>query len=64
MYYAIGLNTEKQYAMAGKKSELLKKLALIFPSFIQLSQSDGTFRKKSLKKIYPEPLRIIKGDKK
>lgn len=60
MYYAVGLNTNDEYAMAASKSQLLKQLELIFPSFKQYPQSDGSFRKRAIKNVLPEPVRIIK----
>ncbi|KRK56831.1 hypothetical protein FD42_GL002565 [Lentilactobacillus hilgardii DSM 20176 = ATCC 8290] len=49
--------------MAQYKAELMKKLELIYPSFQQNINLNGRITKQARSKIYPEPIRIVKGTK-
>ncbi|MCP9333432.1 hypothetical protein [Lentilactobacillus hilgardii] len=62
-FRAVGINSHKEYAMAQHKAELMKKLELIYPSFQQNINLNGRITKQARSKIYPEPIRIVKGTK-
>ncbi len=59
-FRAVGINSQKEYAMAQHKAELMKKLELIYPSFQQDVTLDGRITKHARSKIYPEPIRILR----
>ena len=59
-YQAIGINSHKEYATAAHQPDLFRQLGLIYPSFSIQWHQDGTHSKREIKKIYPEPLKIIK----
>lgn len=59
-FLAVGINSHKEYSMAQHKAELMKKLALIYPTYRNSWKIDGTRTKKENKPIYPESLKIIK----
>ncbi|EHO52236.1 hypothetical protein [Lentilactobacillus kisonensis] len=59
-FRAVGINSHKEYAMEQHKAELMKKLALIYPTYRNSWRIDGTQTKKVNNPIYPEPLEIIK----
>ncbi|OBU97838.1 hypothetical protein A7B51_00240 [Lentilactobacillus parabuchneri] len=58
-FQAVGINSRKEYAMAQYKAELMKKLALIYPTYRNSWRIDGTRTKQANNPIYPEPLEII-----
>lgn len=58
-FLAIGLNSNKEYAIARYKSDLVKQINLIYPSTSLNWQQDGHHVRVKRTKVLPEPIRII-----
>lgn len=59
-FYARGLKSHKEYAMAEHRPELMRKLMLIYPSYKISWSTDGTRSMRVKDKILPEPIRVVK----
>lgn len=59
MFYARGLNTKKIYVKAINKKELYKRLQELYP-VAKIKRNDS----QTAMNIYPEPLEIIKFNRK
>ncbi|MFT8617631.1 MAG: hypothetical protein ABF753_03240 [Lentilactobacillus hilgardii] len=58
-FKAVGVNTNKEYAISKYKSELVKQLNLIYPSSRLRWNREGHYVRLACKKILPEPIRIV-----
>ncbi|MCT3390358.1 hypothetical protein [Lentilactobacillus hilgardii] len=61
IFRAVGVNTNKEYAVAKYKAQLMRELALIYPSFRYSWKMDGTYTKQAITPILPEPIRIVRS---